>query len=182
MMIGVDAMKTPVLETERLTLRRFTRNDVQEVFDCWQSDPDVSRYMMWESSKEIEKAREFIDYELTMIDSDTWYRWCITKKESGTIIGTCLIYFNEEEKCWDISYNLGKKYWGVGYTTEAMKAAMDFAIHSLKVHEFVAAHAIENPASGRVIRKLGFHYEGEIEYICNGGNIHTTGKKYRLRT
>ena len=36
------------------------------------------------------------------------------EKETDEIIGTCLIYFNDEENNWDISYNLGKKYWGKG--------------------------------------------------------------------
>lgn len=173
-------MKTPILETNRLLLRSFVLEDTQEVFECWQSDPEVARYMMWESSKEIEKTKEFINYELAMLQSDKWYRWCITDKESKTIYGTCLIYFNDEENCWDISYNLGKKYWGKGYITEAMKIVMDYAIHSLGIKECIASHAIQNPASGRVIQKLGFGYERDVEYICNGGKIHTTGKEYRL--
>jgi len=174
-------MTTPVLETERLLLRPFTMEDTQEVFECWESDADVARYMMWESHYDIEKTKDFIKYEVSMILSDQWYRWCIEDKNTKTIYGTCLVYFNDEENCWDISYNLGKKFWGSGYTTEAMKKAMDFAIHTLKLKEFVAAHAIENPASRRVMEKLGFKYECDIEYICNGGNIHTTGKNYRLK-
>ncbi len=174
-------MTTPILETERLLLRPFTIEDTQEVFECWESDADVARYMMWESHNDIEKTKKFIEYELSMLSIDKWYRWCITDKITKTIFGTCLIYFNDEENCWDISYNLGKKYWRRGYVTEAMKKVMEFAIHSLGLKEFIAAHAIENPASGKVIEKLGFQYECDIDYICNGGNIHTIGKKYRLK-
>lgn len=173
-------LKTPSLITDRLVLRIFTADDVREVFDCWQSDADVARYMMWESSNDIEKAREFIDFELSMIENDKWYRWCIADKESGTIYGTCLVYFNDEENCWDISYSLGKKYWGNGYITEAMKKAMDYTTNTLGIKEYIASHAIQNPASGKVIEKLGFQYEKDIPYICNGGKIHTMGKFYRL--
>lgn len=38
-----------------------------------------------------------------------------------------LIYFEEEVDCWEIGYNLGKKYWSKGYTTEAVKKVMEFA-------------------------------------------------------
>ncbi|WP_242865991.1 GNAT family N-acetyltransferase [Desnuesiella massiliensis] len=38
-------MKTPILETDRLLLRPFYMEDAQAVFDCWESDPDVSKYM-----------------------------------------------------------------------------------------------------------------------------------------
>ena len=174
-------MDTPILETERLLLRPFKKEDEKEVFECWESDPDVARYMMWVSHDDIEKTKEFIDYELSMISSDQWYRWCIAQKETNAIIGTCLTYYNEEEDCWDISYNLGKKYWGSGYITEAMKKAMDFTIHTAGIREFIATHATVNQASQRVIEKLGFRYECDIPYICNGGNIHTTGRKYRLK-
>lgn len=174
-------METPILITDRLLLRPFTIMDIQEVYECWQKDPDVSRYMMWESSEDIEEARAFIEFELTMLRDDSWYRWCITDKLSRTIYGTCLIYFNDEESCWDISYNLGKKYWNRGYATEAMKAVMEYAAYILGLEECIATHAIENPASGRVIEKLGFQFEKVIPYICNGGKIHTTGKMYRLK-
>lgn len=180
MIVRDEKMKTPILETERLMLRPFNINDIQEVFECWQSDPDVARYMMWESSNDIEKAREFIEFEMSMIQGDKWYRWCIVDKKYHTIYGTCLIYYNDEESSWDIAYNLGKKYWGKGYTTEAMKEVINFAAHTLGIKECIAAHAVENPASGRVIEKLGFQFEKEIPYICNGGNIRTTGKLYRL--
>ena len=51
------------------------------------------------------------------------------RMETGQIIGTCLIFYNEddEESHWDISYNLGKQYWGKGFVTEAMKEVMHFA-------------------------------------------------------
>lgn len=173
-------MKTPVLETQRLMLRPFSAEDTCEVYECWQSDPEVARYMMWESSEDIKKTEEFIEFEGTMLENEKWYRWCIEDKENHTIYGTCLIYFNDEEDSWDISYNLGRKYWGKGYITEAMKKVMDFGIHTLGIKECIAAHAVENPASGHVIEKLGFKFEKEIPYICNGGHIKTTGKFYRL--
>ena len=171
-------MLTPIIETERLRLRRFDAADTKEVFECWQSDHEVSKYMMWESSDNIADAQEFINYELSMLEADDWYRWCITDKSSGTIFGTCLIFYNEEEACYDISYNLGRKYWGLGYITEAMKAAMDFAVKEIGVKRFVAEHAVENPASGNVIKKLGFQFDHETDYICDGGRLTTTGKKY----
>lgn len=173
-------MNTSVLETERLILRPLKVDDVQEVFDCWMQDEDVCRYMHWHSTDDINVAQYFVDYEVSMIDSDKWFRWVIADKESKVLYGTCLIYFNEDEDCWDIAYNLGKQYWGKGYATEAMKKVMEFGVQTIGVKEVIAAHAIENPASGKVITKLGFKYEKDIPYDCNGGEIHTTGKQYRF--
>lgn len=40
-------MKTPILETNRLILRPFKREDAANVFACWESDPDVAKYLLW---------------------------------------------------------------------------------------------------------------------------------------
>ena len=50
-------MRTPMLETDRLVLRPFKEDDVTDVFECWESDPDVAKYMFWTSHNDIEKTR-----------------------------------------------------------------------------------------------------------------------------
>lgn len=136
--------------------------------------------MCWKASPDINETKEFVRFELGSLEQDTWNRWIIVLRQTGEIIGTCLIFFNEEENNWDISYNLGKRYWGKGYISEAMTRVMGFAIEELKIRECIAVHAVENPASGRVIEILGFRYEKEVPYECNGGEIVTRGKYYRL--
>lgn len=173
-------MQTPELKTERLILRPIQEKDTEEIFACWMQDEDVSRYMYWKSSDDINVTKKFVNYELEMISADNWYRWLLVSGSTGRIVGTCLIYYNEEEKDWDISYNLGKEYWGCGYVTEAMRRVLAFAKDELHVKEVIAVHAIENPASGKVIEKLGFQYIKEVPYECNGGTIQTKGKYYRL--
>ncbi|WP_242867740.1 GNAT family N-acetyltransferase [Clostridium sp. Marseille-P299] len=174
-------LRTPRIETERLLLREVLIDDVKLIFDCWMQDEDVSRYMCWKASSDIEKAKKFVNYELNQIDNNQWKRWIIVLKETLEIIGTCLVFFNDDENNWDISYNLGKKYWGKGYISEAMKKVMNYAINELGMTECIAVHAKENPASGKVITMLGFSFEKEVPYECNGGEIHTVGKFYRFK-
>ena len=83
-------------------------------------------------------------------------------------------------ECWESGYNLGKKYWGKGYTTEAMKKVIDFAREQLQVSEIVGRYAKENPASGNVMGKLGFKYEKDIPYECNNGTVKREGIQCRL--
>lgn len=173
-------MTTPILFTDRLKLRQFTKDDAQEIYDCWMSDPEVSKYMMWEASDDYSKLLEFLDYELQAIEDDNWFRWAITDKDTGVIYGTCLIFYNDETDCWDISYNLGKNFWGRGYITEAMKKAMNYIINYRGIQEFATEYAVDNPASGNVIQKLGFVYEKDTEYVCGNG-YRTTGKRYVLK-
>ena len=174
-------MVTPILETKRLMLRQMKKDDVNAIFQCWMQDEEVSRYMCWKASNDIKRAYEFVAFEIGNIDNDNWNRFIIVLKETDEIIGTCLLFFNEEESNWDISYNLGKAYWGKGYMTEAMLVVMEYGINELQIKECIAAHAIENPMSGRVIQKLGFVYEKEIPYECNGSETKTVGKYYRWK-
>ncbi len=173
-------MNTPVLETERLILRPFRQEDAEEVFECWESDPDVARYMFWTSHNDIEKTKEWIRFELGQIEKEDWYRFAIIRKETNELIGTGLIYYEEEVQCWEIGYNLGKKYWGKGYTTEAMQTILEFAVRELKLTEVVGRYAKENPGSGKVMQKLGFKYEKDIPYECNEGTVKREGVQCRL--
>ncbi len=114
-------MNTPILETKRLILRPFEKEDAEAVFECWESDSDVAKYMFWTSHNDIEKTKEWIKFELGQIEKNDWYRFALVLKETNELIGTALIYYEEEVSCWEIGYNLGKIYWGKCYITEAMK-------------------------------------------------------------
>lgn len=174
-------MKTPVLETKRLLLRPFNQEDVNEVFACWESDPDVAKYMFWTSHNNIEKTKSWIQFEIGQIEKQDWYRFAIVLKDTNELIGTALIYYEEEVACWEIGYNLGKKYWGNGYTTEAMQAVLVFAKEKLAIAEIVGRYATENVASGNVMKKLGFQYEKDIPYPCNEGAVMRKGIQCRLQ-
>ncbi len=173
-------MHTPVLETHRLRLRPFQQEDAETVFHCWESDPEVAKYMFWTSHNDIEKTKKWISFELNQIPKNDWYRFAILLKDTNDLIGTGLIYYEEEVNSWETGYNLGRKYWGNGYATEAMKEILSFAKNELHLKEIVGRYAKENPASGNVMRKLGFLYEKDIPYECNGGTVLMEGKQYRL--
>lgn len=172
-------MKTPKLETERLVLRAFDVNDTEAVFCGWESDPEVARYMCWSSHNDIEKTREWIEFEINQIDKEDWYRWAIVKKNSGELLGTCLIYYDKESLTYEVSYNLCRKFWGFGYISEAMQEAIKFAKEELKITKLFGSHAKVNQASENVLKKLGFTYIRDCAYDC-GGKFQTEGKTYQL--
>ena len=85
-------MITPILETQRLILRPFHREDARAVLDTWESDPDVARYMFWTSHNDIRKTEAWLDFELSRIEKPDWYRFAIELKASYSLIGTALMY------------------------------------------------------------------------------------------
>jgi RimJ/RimL family protein N-acetyltransferase len=62
----------------------------------------------------------------------------------------------------EIGYWIAPAHWGQGYATEAGRAVMDIARNGLRLPRLVSGHFIDNPASGRVLRKLGFTPTGQV--------------------
>ena len=74
---------------------------------------------------------------------------------------------NEERGCeMEIGYWLTPSAWGRGYATEAARAVVDMARHALGRRRLVSGHFLDNPASGRVLRKLGFAQTGVEKRDC----------------
>lgn len=174
-------MKTPILMTERMILRPLTIEDAKDIYDRWTSDPEVARYMRWNTHESVEVTREWLGMVVQGDDSDKSYDWAFVHKDTGYVFGTGGIYYKEECGCFEVGYNIMKKYWNQGYTTEAVKRILQFANEELGENEFVASHAIENPASGAVMKKCGFEYECDGKTLKFDGVTEFDTKNYRLK-
>lgn len=171
-------MITPILETNRLHLRPLEKSDAQAVYTCWESDPAVAKYMFWSSHQDIHKTEAWVAFELLQIPSNTWYRWVAIDKDSNKLIGTGLVYFDEDYQMFEIGYNFGKDFWGKGYATEMMKAILQYC-KVIGIKELVGRFAKENSGSKRVMEKLGFVYCKDIPYEANDGQHVYEGEEYR---
>ena len=69
----------------------------------------------------------------------------------------------------------------MGYATEAMQEVIKFAKEEMGIKEIMGRHAKENPASGKVIVKLGFTYIKDVPYECNEGKSLYEGNEYILK-
>ena len=65
----------------------------------------------------------------------------------------------EDEK-GEIGFWIDQSHWGKGVATEAAAGLMKFGFEKLRLHKIVAYHMVRNPASGRVMEKLGMRKEG----------------------
>jgi RimJ/RimL family protein N-acetyltransferase len=79
--------------------------------------------------------------------------------KGAPIIGT--VGFKRAEGGLEMGYWIARDHWGRGYATEAGRAALD-VVRALGHRRVQAGHYLDNPASGRVLRKLGFRETGEI--------------------
>ena len=174
-------MHNITLETGRLILRPLTVADAESVF-VWTSDPDVNRYMSYPLHADIETTRQW----LLSVEQDSEvqaalenYTFGFVRKSDGLLIGSGGIR-RQEDGTWDFGYNLRRDCWGRGYTTEAMKAIIDFARTQRGAKVFAAHHAVDNPASGRVMEKCGLTFRNGGEYSKFDGSETFPAKFYRL--
>ena len=146
------------LETDRLILRKLKEDDAEEVYKNWTSDDNVSKYMRWNTHKSIEETKCWLREEEKNCKEKNYYTWGIVLKETEELIGSISAIYRNEEERYEIGYGISKKYWNNGYTTESLKKVMDYLINDIGIKKFVCKHAKLNPASGAVMRKVGFKY------------------------
>ncbi len=152
------------LETERLILRRFTLSDAGAMFANWASDPQVTKYLTWPAHASVEVSRRVLAEWVGSYDDPAYYQWAIVPKESGDMpIGSmAAVHMNEEIALVHIGYCIGRKWWRRGFTSEALKAVMDFFFDQVNANRVEARHDPRNPNSGKVMQKCGMRFEGTL--------------------
>ena len=146
----------PVIRTQRLILRPLIQADAARVAEL-AGDWDVARMT----------AR--VPYPYTLIDADHWIRsigdgeYVRGIEFDGQLVGACG-YVVDSSGAAEIGYWIGKPYWGRGIATEAGRAIVAYCLRAEGFKRLVCCHFTDNPASGRVIRKLGFRLIGR----CTG--------------
>ena len=155
---------TILLETERLTLRRFTIEDAQAVYQNWAGDPQVTRYLIWSAHTSPEQTRRMVERWVRQYRRSDFYEWGMVEKASGTLIGSIgLAPIPGSRASAEAGYSLGRAWWNHGYATEALRAVLDLAVKRIGYKRIIAKHAIANPASGRVMQKAGMSLRvGEV--------------------
>jgi RimJ/RimL family protein N-acetyltransferase len=92
--------------------------------------------------------------------------------ETGFIVGAIAVCASgdPEQRRAELGYWIGVPYWGKGFATEAGRAVLEFAFTRRRLHRVFAQHYMTNPASGRVMQKLGMTAEGTLrEHIFKNG-------------
>lgn len=145
------------LETERLVLRKFTMEDAEEVFKNWGSDPEVSKYVRWSTHQNIDDTKVYLDMVMEKYRNNE-FEWALSLKDTGELIGAMSAFITEDDNRYEVGYNTARKHWRQGYTTEALRAVMNYLINEVGIKKFRCSHAKPNPASGAVMQKVGFKY------------------------
>ena len=145
-----------ILKTERLVLRPFNENDAQAMYESWTYDSRVAEYCRWYPHENISVTENLLKMYLGEAENGFQYRWAITLADTGKLIGCIDIV--DIEQC-EIGYVLSYDFWGKGIMTETVKAVIN-ELFRCGFDRVTARHAVDNPASGRVMEKCGMKYIG----------------------
>lgn len=159
-MTEARSREQPALTTPRLTLRPFVPDDAFDV-------------------ERLAGAREIADTTLNIphpyphggaaqwiaLHGPAWIdctgvTFAIVANETGKLVGAVGLTIKREFARGELGYWIAKAQWGRGYATEASEAILDFGFRTLGLHRIQAHHLVRNPASGRVMQKLGMRQEG----------------------
>jgi len=156
-----DFGEFPVLETDRLKLRRITSDDTQSWLAVW-SDPKVVRYIIeFEVIPDEAEVKSIIEWTDGIFNRKTGIRWAITQKSDDTMIGSCGFHLYDKHNRWaEIGYELHQDYWRQGIMSEAVTALLRFCFNELNLHRVEANVTVGNDASAGLLRQFGFTQEG----------------------
>lgn len=154
---------TPIVTigTKRLRLRPFQTADAEAVHRLAGSQ-DVAAGTFLPHPMDRQAAQDWVTERLKDQAAGTGVTFAITLLENGELIGSIgmeLMLVHEQGR---LTYWLGRDYWNQGYGTEAVTALVEYGFNSLKLHRIYAPHFHTNPASGRVLQKVGMTHEGRL--------------------
>lgn len=155
--------RPPTIETSRLLLRALEESDVESIF-AYASNPNVTRYTLWEHHKSRDGTLEFLRQGIAQYGEKVPNPVAIClKNDPQRVIGTIgCRWQNRINQCMEMGYALGEPHWGQGFTVEAARALLDFAFAGYAVERVQAHTFAENIASARVLEKIGLQYEGTL--------------------
>jgi [ribosomal protein S5]-alanine N-acetyltransferase len=152
--------KRPTLTTPRLLLRPFALGDA----------PDVQRLA---GAREVASTTLNIPHPYAAGMAEQWIAthqesyargefviFAIVLRANQALIGATSLHIHRPHVQAELGYWIGTAYWNHGYCSEAAQAVLRYGFDVLGLHRIHASYMTRNPASGRVMQKIGMTYEG----------------------
>ncbi|NCN84958.1 MAG: GNAT family N-acetyltransferase [Sphingomonadales bacterium] len=153
--------------TPRLLLRPGWPEDAGALFAAINDEAIVRNLARPPWPYRPDDARQF----LSLPTDPAFPSWLIfSRTEGAPQLAGCIGIDSQDNGEVELGYWISRSHWGRGYATEAGRAVLQNA-RALGHKRLIASHFIDNPASGSVLRKLGFQPTGQTDTIfCRGRN------------
>lgn len=154
----VDCDVSPIIETERLRLRSPRKADAARLA-VLANDVDIARMLAtMPHPYTLTDAEAFL---ARVGEGDRAHHAEFAVEAAGELAGMLGFHPAADGRC-ALGYWIGRSFRGRGFATEAVRAALDWAVRDWGRRFVMARHFSDNPASGEVLCKAGFLYTGEV--------------------
>jgi [ribosomal protein S5]-alanine N-acetyltransferase len=160
----------PKLETKRLLLMEFVKNDSEELFKM-RTDERVLKYLDRDPHKSVTESELMIEGMIKTYNSKEGINWIIRNKETVNVIGYIGYWrMRKEDIRAEIGYAMKPEYWGNGYMQEALNKVIEFGFNEFCLHSIEANVNPDNASSIKLLEKFGFKKEAYFkeDYFYNG--------------
>jgi len=157
----MTATEFPIIKTERLLLRQFIENDIENVFKGL-SHPDIIKFY-GVSYSTLEDTKEQMKFFTDLEENETGIWWAVCSINNRTFYGAGgLNNLSKEHQKAEIGFWLLTDFWGQGIMTEAIPLICKYGFDKLALHRIEGLVETENLNSKKALYKLGFKHEGTM--------------------
>jgi [ribosomal protein S5]-alanine N-acetyltransferase len=162
-----------LIESTRLCVRPVLESDLPSLLAV-NGDEEVTKFLghaPWQAMADAETWFE----RISMLQAlGSALEFVIAAKQTGSVIGRCGLFDFEEVNAYAaVGYVLGRTHWGQGYMREALTALFDWAFQEICLRRLEAKVELQNVASAKLLRRLGFTKEGVLRerWLTNGATV-----------
>ncbi len=187
----------PTLNTKRLILRPFTQADAPVVQELAGAPEIAATTLRIPHPYPRGFAAQWIAGHPELFETGSGVNFAIIRRRDSALVGCVGLQCDPENLSAELGYWIGVPFWNRGYATEAARMAVAFGFAWFGLHAIKSSYFGSNPASGRVMEKIGMSYEGRrrehlfkegrgfedvVEYglLCADFNAQTMGKMANL--
>ncbi|WOJ98184.1 GNAT family N-acetyltransferase [Congregibacter brevis] len=153
-------MSQPTINIDRLTLRPFYVRDASVVRELAGERAIADTTMNVPHPYEVGLAESWITSHGQGYNEGRVATFAVVRSHDDTLMGAVSLRIDRDLNKGELGYWIGRPHWNLGYATEAANAALCFGFEDLRLNRIHARHFARNPASGRIMEKIGMRLEG----------------------
>ena len=156
------------LETERLTLREVSTDDADFILRLL-NEPSFLRFIGDKGVRNLQDARQYIlNGPIASYNQNGFGLYLVVLKSTNTSIGMCGLIKRETLADVDIGFAFLPEFWNKGYALESATAVFSYGKDVLKLPRIVAITNKDNVTSGKLLERLGLHFDRLIDLNGDG--------------
>jgi aminoglycoside 6'-N-acetyltransferase len=157
-------MAFALLETSRLSIRRFVADDLTDLVD-YRLDPVVALYQDWDAGWSLADAQRYLEHsdEPELGTQGEWTQLAIVDRTSGRLCGDIGIHFVEAQPSTvEVGVTMSRTFQGLGLAAEAMRSVVSWLFSEFDLHRVLAHVDARNAPARGLLTSLGFRQEAEL--------------------